>query len=111
MYANDGYISEHGWVVSNIVTCHAVQDVTLLRRADRDILFFQKKCYDFLLPVLLLFFRIEFLVYLKVKVKRTCIAPLMKLHLKRSGMDHTGLPLQTTPYLPLPCKRSPDGAT
>ena len=26
-------------------------------------------------------------------------------------MDHTGLPLQTTPYLPLPCERSPDGAT
>jgi len=27
------------------------------------------------------------------------------------GTDHTGLPLQTTPYLPLPCERSPDGAT
>ena len=26
-------------------------------------------------------------------------------------MDHTELPLQTTPYLPLPCERSPDGAT
>ena len=26
-------------------------------------------------------------------------------------MDHTGLPLQTTPYLPLPCEHSPDGAT
>ena len=26
-------------------------------------------------------------------------------------MDHTGLPLQTTLYLPLPCERSPDGAT
>ena len=26
-------------------------------------------------------------------------------------MDHTGLPLHTTPYLPLPCERSPDGAT
>jgi len=26
-------------------------------------------------------------------------------------MDHIGLPLQTTPYLPLPCERSPDGAT
>ena len=26
-------------------------------------------------------------------------------------MDHTGLTLQTTPYLPLPCERSPDGAT
>jgi len=26
-------------------------------------------------------------------------------------MDHTGLPLQTTPYLPLPCERSPDGST
>ena len=26
-------------------------------------------------------------------------------------MDHTGFTLQTTPYLPLPCERSPDGAT
>jgi len=26
-------------------------------------------------------------------------------------MDHTGLPLQTSPYLPLPCERSLDGAT
>ena len=32
-------------------------------------------------------------VKVKGKGKRTCIAPLMKLHLNwRSGMDHTGLP-------------------
>ena len=34
--------------------------------------------------------------YQKVKVKRTCIAHFVKLQLKASGMDHTGLPLQTT---------------
>ena len=44
----------------------------------------------------------------KGKVKCTCIAPFNS---RRSGMDHTGLPLQTTSYLPLPCERSPDGAT
>jgi len=31
--------------------------------------------------------------------------------LKRSGMDHTAFNLQRTPCLPLPCKRSPDGAS
>jgi len=30
--------------------------------------------------------------------------------LKRSGMDHTAFNLQRTPCLPLPRKRSPDGA-
>jgi len=42
----------------------------------------------------------------------TCIAPLMKLHLKalRYG-SYRVAPAQTTPYLPLPCECSPDGAT
>ena len=31
--------------------------------------------------------------------------------LKRSGMDHTALNLQRTPCLPLPRKRTPDGAS
>ena len=31
--------------------------------------------------------------------------------LKRSGMDHTAFNLQRTPCLPLPRKRSPDGAS
>ena len=46
----------------------------------------------------------------KGKRRPTCIAPLMNFTSRRSGMDRTGLPLQTTPYLPLPCERSPDGA-
>ena len=47
----------------------------------------------------------------KVKVKHTCIAPLVKLQLKALRYGSPGLPLQTTPYLPLPCERLPDGAT
>jgi len=31
--------------------------------------------------------------------------------LKRSGMDHTAFNLQRTVWLPLPRKRSPDGAS
>jgi len=31
--------------------------------------------------------------------------------LKPSDMDHTDFNLQRTPCLPLPCKRSPDGAS
>ena len=31
--------------------------------------------------------------------------------LKRLGMDHTAFNLQRTPCQPLPCKRSPDGAS
>ena len=31
--------------------------------------------------------------------------------LKHSGMDHTAFNLQRTPCLPLPRKRSPDGAS
>ena len=42
----------------------------------------------------------------------TCIAPCMvQTTLKRSGMDHTVFNLQRTPCLPLPRKRSPDGAS
>ena len=37
--------------------------------------------------------------------------PGIQTTLKRSGMDHTAFNLQRTPYLPLPCKRSPDGAS
>jgi len=52
---------------------------------------------------------------LKVKVKEnqsTCIASCMvQTTLKRSGMDHTAFNLQRTPCLPLPRKRSPDGAS
>jgi len=41
----------------------------------------------------------------------TCIAPCMvRTTLKRSSMDHTAFNLQRTPWLPLPRKRSPDGA-
>ena len=51
----------------------------------------------------------------KVKVKvnqSTCIVPCMvQTTLKRSGVDHTASNLQRTPYLPLPRKRSPDGAS
>ena len=52
---------------------------------------------------------------IKVKVKEnqsTCIAPCM-VHttLKHSDMDHTAFNLQRTPCLPLPRKRSPDGAS
>ena len=51
---------------------------------------------------------------LKVKkVKQsTCIAPcIVQTTLKRSGMDHTAFNLQRTQCLPLPRKRSPDGAS
>ena len=42
----------------------------------------------------------------------TCIAPRMvQTTLKRSGIDHTAFNLQRTPCLPLPRKRSPDGAS
>ena len=42
----------------------------------------------------------------------TCIAPCMvQTTLKHSGMDHTAVNLQRTPCLPLPRKRSPDGAS
>ena len=42
----------------------------------------------------------------------TSIASYMvQTTLKRSGMDHTAFNLQRTPCLPLPRKRSPDGAT
>ena len=42
----------------------------------------------------------------------TCIAPCMvQTSLKRSGMDHTAFNLQRTPCMPLPRKRSPDGAS
>jgi len=34
-----------------------------------------------------------------------------KTTLMRSGMDHTDFNLQRTPCLPLPGKRSPDGAS
>ena len=36
---------------------------------------------------------------------------MVQTTLKRSGMDHTAFNLQTTPCLPLPRKRSPDGAS
>ena len=36
---------------------------------------------------------------------------MVQTTLKRSGMDHTAFNLQTTPYLPLPRKRPPDGAS
>ena len=42
----------------------------------------------------------------------TCIAPCMvQTTLKRSGMDHTAFNLLRTPCLPLPRKRSTDGAS
>ena len=47
----------------------------------------------------------------KGKGKRTCIAPLMKLHLKALRYGSHRITLQTTPYLPLLCEHSPDGAT
>ena len=52
----------------------------------------------------------------KVKVKRTLYLYSAFRETSTEGaqvwtMDHTELPLQTTPYLPLPCERSPDGAT
>jgi len=49
----------------------------------------------------------------KVKVNQsTCIAPcIVQTTLKHSGMDHTAFNLQRTPCLPLPRKRSPDGAS
>ena len=52
-------------------------------------------------------------IQLKVKVNQsTCIAPCMvQTTLKRSGMDHRDFNLQRTPCLPLPRKRSPDGAS
>jgi len=36
---------------------------------------------------------------------------MVQTTLKRSGMDHTSFNLQRTPCLPLPRKRSPDGAS
>ena len=36
---------------------------------------------------------------------------MVQTTLKRSGMDHTAFNLQRTPCLPLPRKRSPDGAS
>jgi len=35
---------------------------------------------------------------------------MVQTTLKRSGMDRTAFNLQRTPFLPLPRKRSPDGA-
>ena len=50
---------------------------------------------------------------IKVKVNQsTCISPCVaQTTLKRSGMDHTAFNLQKTPWLPLPRKRLPDGAS
>jgi len=46
------------------------------------------------------------------KNQSTCIAPCMvQTTLNRTGMDHTAFNLQRTPCLPLPRKRSPDGAS
>ena len=55
-------------------------------------------------------------ILLKNQVKKvnqsTCIAPcIVQTTLKRSGIDHTAFNLQRTPCLPLPRKRSPDGAS
>jgi len=36
---------------------------------------------------------------------------MVQTTLKRSGMDHIAFNLQRTPCLPLPRKRSPDGAS
>jgi len=36
---------------------------------------------------------------------------MVQTTLNRSGMDHTAFNLQRTPSLPLPRKRSPDGAS
>ena len=36
---------------------------------------------------------------------------MVQTTLKRSDMDHTAFNLQRTPCLPLPHKRSPDGAS
>jgi len=36
---------------------------------------------------------------------------MLQTTLKRSDMDHTAFNLQKTPCLPLPRKRSPDGAS
>ena len=36
---------------------------------------------------------------------------MVQTTLKRSGMVNTVFNLQITPCLPLPCKRSPDGAS
>jgi len=36
---------------------------------------------------------------------------MVQTTLKHSGMDHTAFNLQRTPCLPLPRKRSPDGAS
>ena len=58
--------------------------------------------------------RTQFNFDLKIKKinQSTCIAPCMvQTTLKRSGMDHTAFNLQITPCLPLPRKRSPDGAS
>ena len=50
--------------------------------------------------------------YLTTVNQSTRIAPCMvQTTLKRSGMDHTAFNLQRTPFLPLPRKRSPDGAS
>jgi len=48
----------------------------------------------------------------KGKSENLYIAPYMlQTTLKRSGINHTAFNLQRTPYLPLPRKRSPDGAS
>ena len=36
---------------------------------------------------------------------------MVQTTLKRLGIDHTAFNLQRTPCLPLPCERSPDGAS
>ena len=47
-----------------------------------------------------------------IKKQNNCMALCMvKTTLKRSDMDHTVFNLQRTPCLPLPHKRSPDGAS
>jgi len=48
----------------------------------------------------------------KMVNQNTCIVPcIVQTTLKRSDMDHTAFNLQRTPCLPLPRKRSPDGAS
>jgi len=52
------------------------------------------------------------LQYTNWKKQSTYIAPcIVQTTLKQSGTDHTVLNLQRTPCLPLPRKRSPDGAS
>jgi len=55
----------------------------------------------------------SFINFIVLKVNQcTCITPCMvQTTLKCSVMDHTAFNLQRTPCLPLPRKRSPDGAS